>query len=106
LGGAIGIATLQTVVTRREQFHSNALTPSVSALSEATRRRLDELTQYFLSHGLSDPATAAHQALAAIGNAVRHQAFVIAFSDAFYLMGAALIVALVASLLLKKPQAA
>src|SRR5689334_17353819 len=32
LGGAIGIAALQTLLTRREQYHSNVLTQSVSLL--------------------------------------------------------------------------
>jgi MFS transporter, DHA2 family, multidrug resistance protein len=104
LGGAIGIATLQTFVTTREQFHSNVLMTSVSTLTEATRQRIDELTQYFLSHGVSDPAAAAHQAIVAIGNTVRQQAFVMAFSDTFYLLGVALVVAMLAATLLKKPQ--
>ena len=34
---------------------------------------------------------------------VQKQAFILAFSDTFYLLGAALIVALIAALLLKKP---
>ena len=37
LGGAIGIAVLQTFLTKREQFHSNVLVPSVSPFDEATR---------------------------------------------------------------------
>ena len=106
LGGAIGIATLQTFVTTREQFHSNVLMHSVSALSEATRKRIDDLTQYFLSHGVSDPGAAAHQAIVAIGDTVRRQAFVMAFSDTFYLLGVALVAAMLAALWLKKPQAA
>jgi DHA2 family multidrug resistance protein len=34
---------------------------------------------------------------------VQKQAFILAFSDTFYLLGAALIVALIAALMLKKP---
>jgi DHA2 family multidrug resistance protein len=34
---------------------------------------------------------------------VQKQAFILAFSDTFYLLGAALIVALIAALFLKKP---
>jgi DHA2 family multidrug resistance protein len=102
LGGAVGIAALQTFLTKREQFHSNVLTQPVSLFAEATRARIEELTRYFLSHGVSDEATAAHKAVVAIGNVVRKQAFVLAFSDTFFLLGVALIVALIASLLLKK----
>jgi MFS transporter, DHA2 family, multidrug resistance protein len=38
-----------------------------------------------------------------IGQIVRKQPFIPAFSDTFYLLGAALIVPLMAALLLKKP---
>lgn len=103
LGGAIGIAALQTFLTKREQFHSNVLTHSVSLFEEATRSRLQKLTSYFLSHGVSDLATAQHKAIIAVAARVKQQANIMAFSDTFYLLGIALIVALVATLLLKKP---
>jgi DHA2 family multidrug resistance protein len=103
LGGAVGIATLQTFLTKREQYHSNVLTQSVSVLEQATRTRIEQLTQYFMSHGVADHAEATHRALVAIGKIVQKQAYVLAFSDTFYLLGAALIVALMAVLLLKKP---
>jgi DHA2 family multidrug resistance protein len=103
LGGAIGIALLQTFETKREQFHSNVLTQSVSVFQEATRVRIEKLTEYFLAHGVSDPALASHKALVAIGSRITQQANIMAFSDTFYLLGAALIGALIASLLLRKP---
>jgi MFS transporter, DHA2 family, multidrug resistance protein len=103
LGGAVGIAMLQTFLTKREQYHSNVLTQSVSMLEQANRARIDQLTQYFMSHGVADHAEATHRALVAIGNIVQKQAYILAFSDTFYLLGAALIVALMAALLLKKP---
>jgi DHA2 family multidrug resistance protein len=103
LGGAIGIALLQTFLTKREQFHSNVLGQSVSVFDEATRARLDKLVHHFLAHGVSDPALAWHKAVVAIGARVHQQAFTMAFGDTFYLLGAALVVALVSALLLKKP---
>ncbi|MGX4804868.1 MDR family MFS transporter [Bradyrhizobium guangdongense] len=103
LGGAIGIATLQTVLTKREQFHSNVLSQSVSLFEQATRDRIDHLTQYFMSHGVLDRIDAAHRAYVAVGKIVQKQAFIMAFSDTFYLLGTALIVALIATLLLKRP---
>src|ERR1700736_2589485 len=103
LGGAVGIAMLQTFLTRREQYHSNVLMPSVSLLEQATRTRIEALTQYFVSHGVTDRAEASHRAVIAIGHIVQKQAFVLAFSDTFYLLGAAMLVALVAALFLKKP---
>ncbi|MBN8988037.1 MAG: multidrug efflux MFS transporter [Rhizobiales bacterium] len=103
LGGAIGIAMLQTFLTKREQYHSNVLTQSVSLLEQATRTRIEQLTQYFMNHGVADQAAATSRALVAIGKIIQKQAYILAFSDTFYLLGLALIVALMAALLLKKP---
>jgi DHA2 family multidrug resistance protein len=102
LGGAIGIAALQTLLTKREQYHSNVLSQSVSLFEQATRMRIDQLTQYFINHGVIDRVDAAHRAYVAIGKIVQKQAFILAFSDTFYLLGVALVVALTASLMLKK----
>jgi DHA2 family multidrug resistance protein len=102
LGGAIGIAALQTLLTKREQYHSNVLSQSVSLFEQATRMRIDQLTQYFINHGVIDRVDAAHRAYVAIGKIVQKQAFILAFSDTFYLLGVALVVALIASLMLKK----
>ncbi len=54
LGGAIGIAVLETFLTKREQFHSNVIGQSVSLFDEATRNRIDQLVRYFLAHGVAD----------------------------------------------------
>jgi DHA2 family multidrug resistance protein len=79
------------------------LTQSVTLFDEATRARIARLTTYFMEHGIADPALAGHKAIIAIALKIREQANIMAFSDTFYLLGAALIVALVAGLLLKKP---
>ena len=102
LGGAIGIAVLQTFLTKREQFHSNILNQSMSVFDEATRVRLYQLVQYFLQHGVTDPLTATNKALMAIGSRIHLQAYTMAFADTFYLLGATLVIALVATLMLKK----
>ena len=103
LGGAVGIAVLQTVLTKREQYHSNVLSQSVTLFEQATRDRIEQLTQYFMNHGVANRIDAAQRAYVAIGHIVQKQAFILAFSDTFYLLGAALIVALLAALMLKKP---
>ena len=54
-------------------------------------------------HGVIDRTEASHRALVAIRHVVQKQAYILAFSDTFYLLGVALIVALIASMLLKKP---
>jgi DHA2 family multidrug resistance protein len=103
LGGAIGIAVLQTFLSKREQYHSNVVTQSVSMFEQATRTRIQSLTQYFVNHGVLDLADASHRAVVAIGLIVQKQAFVLAFSDTFYLLGVTLIFAFMATLLLRKP---
>ncbi|MBY3595797.1 MDR family MFS transporter [Rhizobium bangladeshense] len=103
LGGAVGIASLQTFLSKREQFHSNILTNSVSVFEEATRDRIARLTAYFMNHGVTDQALAGHKAIVAIALKIRKQANIMAFSDTFFLLGVALVVALLASLLLRKP---
>ena len=76
---------------------------SISSFEEATRGRLADLTAFFLAQGADDHASAARQAVALIATTVRQQAYVMAFSDAFFVLGGVLLVALSAALLLKRP---
>ena len=102
LGGAVGTATLQTIITKREQFHSNIIGQSVTPYREEVRERLAGLTDYFLAHGVADAAAAQHQAIVAIGGIVRRQALVMGFSDAFAAIGTMLAIAAVVILLARK----
>ena len=105
LGGAIGTAMLATIVTRREQFHSNIIGQAVDLGRDAVRSRIAEMTNYFLAHGMVDPAAAHHQALIALGNEVKRQALVMGFSDTFAVIGFVLALAGLAVLLTGKPKA-
>jgi DHA2 family multidrug resistance protein len=102
LGGAIGTAAIETFFTKREQFHSAIITPDVSLLEPATRNRLADLQQYFMSHGFPDPAGSMHQAIIAVGQTIRAQATVMGYADCFALLGVVLIVAIFPIALLKK----
>ena len=102
LGGAVGTATLATIITKREQFHSNIIGQSVTLYRDEVRDRIAGLTNYFLAHGVSDPAAAQHQAIVAIGAVVRRQALIFAFSDAFAVIGILLSIAAVALLFARK----
>jgi MFS transporter, DHA2 family, multidrug resistance protein len=103
LGGAIGTAVLATIVTKREQFHSNIIGQSVNLGREEVRERIARLTDYFVAHGVPDPNDARHQALVALGNAIKRQALVIGFSDAFAVIAIVLVIAAVAIMLTGKP---
>ena len=102
LGGAIGTAVLATVVTKREQFHSNIIGQSVTPGREEVRDRIAHMTDYFLTHGVSDPATAHQQAIIALGNTVKHQALVMSFSDTFAVIGFVLAIAALAVVFTRK----
>jgi DHA2 family multidrug resistance protein len=104
LGGAVGTALLSTIVTKREQFHSNIIGQAVDLGRDEVRSRLAEMTNYFLAHGMTDPAAAHQQAIIALGNAVKRQALVMGFSDAFAVVGFVLIIAGIAILLTGKPK--
>jgi MFS transporter, DHA2 family, multidrug resistance protein len=102
LGGAIGTAAIETFFTKREQFHSAIITPDVSLLEPATRSRLADLQQYFMSHGFPDPASAMHRAIIAVGDTIRAQATIMGYADCFALLGVVLLVAAALVALLKK----
>src|SRR3954463_7284615 len=102
LGGAVGTATLGTILTKREQFHSNVIGQSVTLYREEVRQRIDDLTHYFMAHGVADPSAAHHKAIVAIGAIVRRQALIMGFSDTFAVIGTLLAIAAVVLLLARK----
>jgi len=102
LGGAIGTATLATIVTKREQFHSNIIGQSVTLGREEVRARIAQTTEYFMAHGMPDPASARQQAIVALGKAVKRQALVMGYSDTFAVIGLMLVIAALAVLLTRK----
>ncbi len=102
LGGSIGIAGLETFITKREQFHSNMISAQASLLDPATRERIAALQQHFMAAGSSDSGTAWHDAVVQIGRTIRAQSYLLAYSDAFYLMGVALLLAMVTTFAMRK----
>jgi DHA2 family multidrug resistance protein len=102
LGGAIGTAVVETFFTKREQYHSFIINAHVSLLEPATRDRLADLQQYFMSHGFPDPAGALHRAVIAVGDIIRTEATIMGYADCFALLGVVLIVAILPVALLRK----
>jgi DHA2 family multidrug resistance protein len=102
LGGAVGTAVLATVLTKREQFHSNIIGQSVTLYRDEVRDRIAHLTQYFQAHGVIDPLLAEQKAIAAIGATVHRQALILGFSDTFAVIGVVLALAAVALLFTSK----
>lgn len=105
LGGAVGIALLQTFLAERARFHAITIGETVSRFDEATRTRLEELARRFTEQGAPDPATALAQATASIADMISRQAFTMAVGDSFHVLALALTLALGATLLFKKANA-
>ncbi len=93
LGGSVGIALLATRIEVGEKSHSARLGESVSLFDSATVERIRAATGYFVSLG-SDSATAGKRALEVLDHTVRREAFVLAFGDAFNLLGIILVLAI------------
>jgi DHA2 family multidrug resistance protein len=102
LGGSIGIALLSTLITNREHLHSerivSTMTPGTPGLSD----RLGSLTQLLITKGL-DPATASRSALKLLGGSATEQSFLLAYGDAFYVIGAVMAASSLLLFFVKKP---
>jgi DHA2 family multidrug resistance protein len=105
LGAAIGIAAMQTFLGRREQLHMSQLSEGVSLLGEETRGQLDRLARYFMEHGVRDPGLAWRKAVATVAQRAQEQAAVMAFSDAFYALTVAMLLALAMVAICRRPAA-
>ncbi len=103
LGGAVGIATVETFVTNREKFHSFIINQHVSLMDPATRERIAAMQQYFQAHGLANAGGARQQAIVLLGETLRQQANYFAYGDAFGLLAMGMLVAFAASLFVRRP---
>lgn len=103
LGGAIGTAALATVITKREQFHSNIIGQAVTSFNPIDQSFLTRMQQYFLPHGVPDPARSYQQAEILLGELVKQQATIMAYSDAFYSIAVVLLTAVLAVALTGSP---
>jgi DHA2 family multidrug resistance protein len=89
LGGSVGIAILSTLVTRREQFHDFRIGESVTPFGLAMQQRLAAAQASFMTKG-TDAVTALQQATDAVKEIVRREANIMAFNDAFLIVGLSL----------------
>ena len=103
LGGSVGIAVLATFTTNREHFHFSTIAERITQNGSLLQERLAGLTQHF--GATSDADLAQMQAVASIGNMVRRNAYVAAYSDCFFVIGVALLLSLIPVMFLAKPQA-
>lgn len=83
LGGAFGLAVINTVLNDRAEFHTRMLADNFDISRAVVAERFAALTAYFAGQGHADPAAAALRALADIA---RREAQVLAFADVFQLV--------------------
>jgi DHA2 family multidrug resistance protein len=86
IGGSVGIAMMTTILARRAQFHQHRLVENISPLNTDYRTLLQQAGGLFYTKG-SDPVLASHQALAATYGLMQRQATMMAFNDAFFVLG-------------------
>ena len=94
IGGSVGIALMTTFLARRSQVHQNHLVANVTAGSPQTARLLQGLRANFVAHGI-DGVTASHKALGAVYGMVQQHAAMLAFVEAFWVMGVVFLLMLV-----------
>src|SRR5438105_11693384 len=92
LGGALGLATIGTIMNDRLHFHWNRLIENVNPARPAVQQFLDAQTSRFDRLGPGDPSRAAFKLLA---NAVQREALVLTYNDVLLMLGVAFVIALV-----------
>jgi DHA2 family multidrug resistance protein len=86
IGGSVGIAIMTTFLARRTQLHQNHLVANVRAGDSQTLRYVQGLRFHFHAQG-ADSVTAARKALGALYGMVQQHAAMLAFVEAFWVMG-------------------
>lgn len=104
LGGACGIALVATLIDNQSRIHLGDMKQTVAAVSANAYEHLRYTTQMFVQAG-SDPITAQVQAQALLHQTMTQQAYIQAYNDVFLILAGLLMVAVVAVLAIRKPQA-
>lgn len=101
LGGAVGLALINTVLTDRNAFHYERLAEHVRWGDAEAEQMVSNMTQNYQSHGF-DGGTAA---ISAISNMVRQQAWTMSFMDVFYLLSVLFASLAFLTMMMRKPSA-
>ncbi len=104
LGGAVGTSALATIISKREQFHSNIIGQSVTSYDIPVQNFMQQRQSYFMAHGGGGTQQAYHQAEVLLGNLVKQQASIMAYSDTFAVLGLLLLLAAILVLFMRPAQ--
>jgi len=102
IGGAAGIAVVQTVLARQRQAHTSVLVAHITGYDVGSQQFLASMKSAFIARG-ADAVTAVERSYGAAFGLVQRQAAMMAFIDIFWLMGLVFIVLLPLILLMRRP---
>ena len=102
LGGAVGTAGLTQIVAMRERFHSERVGESITLFSPSLQERLRASMADSEAFIFNQLLPAQEQVIDGLIHTVRREAYLMAYSDAFYVAYVALIVCGVAALALRQ----
>jgi len=103
IGGSSGIAATTTILARRAQYHQSVLVSHLTPYDPAYREALGKATMA-LQAGGSSPTDAAGQAHGVIYGSLLKQSSMLAFADAFWIMGMLFLVIIPLMFLIRKTQ--
>lgn len=101
LGGSLGIAAINTYVVRMTDVHRSDLVSNIYSGNILSFVRESQAAHRLIAHGYSG-VSASTAALEVVDRAVQTQAQTLAYSDAFFLIGATFLLAMPALWLLRK----
>jgi MFS transporter, DHA2 family, multidrug resistance protein len=101
LGGAIGLATLGTLLNSRLHFHWNRLIEDINPARPAVQQFIETQTNRLDGLIAGDPAAAATRLLA---NLVRREALVLSYNDMLLVIGCVFVFGLMLMPLLRRPR--
>jgi DHA2 family multidrug resistance protein len=101
IGGSSGIATVTTILSRRAQYHQTVLVSHMTPYDAAYQNALAHTAAAIQAGGASAPDAAA-QAQGALYGVLQKQSHMLAFSDAFWIMGMLFLAVIPLMFLLKK----
>ncbi|TRW17651.1 DHA2 family efflux MFS transporter permease subunit [Glacieibacterium frigidum] len=100
LGGAVGLALINTVVLWRFNLHWSRLGEQINPGVPVVQERLEQLSGLAASQGIADPDAAALRQVAGI---VSREALVMSYADCFTLLTIMFLVAACVPFLLRRP---
>ena len=103
VGASIGIATVTTLLTRKQQMHTNILGEHITRFNPVAQNTLQGIRAGLIARGV-DSATANQQAYAAVSGMVRQQAAIMSYNDVFRLLMILFMLLLPLVFLMRKPK--